>query len=237
MNPTARSMSSKTCPAIDFVRDRPDALLNTRPSARGHCGERVHGVQCQVCCRVDGPGGGIEDAAAAESSAAMTPWWCWRTPTCGGRRGLRRGVCFNAGRPCAAIERLHVVDSAHDRFVTELERAFDDLAVGGEDRRDIGPLVLPGAPAALERQVREAVAAGATLHCGGSAVQLDGRHYFRPTLLTGVPHDARIVSEESLGPVLPVVRGPDEETAIRLANDSAAAARHGRWRPAPRRCS
>ena len=144
-------------------------------------------------------------------------------------RAAAWGACFNAGQSCVAIERLYVVDSARDALLAELERAFDRLSVGGEDRSDIGPVVLPGLPALLERQVSEAVAAGARVHRGGRRVRLGGREYFEPTLLSEVPHDAAIVQEESFGPVLPVVSVPDEETAVRLANDSAFGLQASVW--------
>jgi acyl-CoA reductase-like NAD-dependent aldehyde dehydrogenase len=135
-------------------------------------------------------------------------------------RAAAWGACFNAGQSCVAIERCFVVDTVHDRFVAELERAFDDLSVGGGDRRDIGPLVLPGAATRLAGQVREAVAAGARLHRGGSPVRRGEHEYLEPTLLSAVPLDAALVREESFGPVLPVLSVPDEETAVRLVNDS-----------------
>lgn len=135
-------------------------------------------------------------------------------------RAAAWGACFNAGQSCVSIERLYVVQSVHDQLLTELEAAFDELSVGGEDRRDIGPMVLPGMLPGLERQVAGAVAAGARLHRGGRRVRMAGREYFEPTLLSGVPQDAAVVQEESFGPVLPVVAVPDEDTAVRLANDS-----------------
>ncbi|CCG01187.1 aldehyde dehydrogenase family protein [Blastococcus saxobsidens] len=135
-------------------------------------------------------------------------------------RAAAWGACFNAGQSCVSIERLYVVRSVHDQLVAELEAAFDELAVGGEGRRDIGPVVLPGLLPALERQVAEAVAGGARLHRGGRRVRVAGREYFEPTLLSDVAQGAAIVQEESFGPVLPVVAVPDEETAVRLANDS-----------------
>ncbi|WP_245177429.1 aldehyde dehydrogenase family protein [Geodermatophilus sp. DF01_2] len=135
-------------------------------------------------------------------------------------RAAAWGACFNAGQSCVAIERCYVVDTVHDRFVAELERAFDDLSVGGGDRRDVGPMVLPGAAARLAGQVRAAVAAGARLHRGGSPVRRGGHEYLEPTLLSAVPPDAAIVREESFGPVLPVLSVPDEETAVAMVNDS-----------------
>jgi succinate-semialdehyde dehydrogenase/glutarate-semialdehyde dehydrogenase len=71
--------------------------------------------------------------------------------------------------------------------------------------------------------VDDAVAAGATLHCGGPLADapsgLTG-DFYAPTVLTGVTHDMRIMREEIFGPVLPIVTVDSEEEALALANDS-----------------
>jgi succinate-semialdehyde dehydrogenase/glutarate-semialdehyde dehydrogenase len=71
----------------------------------------------------------------------------------------------------------------------------------------------------VKELVDDAVANGATMHCGGPDEELGGT-YYRPTVLTGVTHDMRIMKEEIFGPVVPIVTVDSEEEAIRLANDS-----------------
>jgi acyl-CoA reductase-like NAD-dependent aldehyde dehydrogenase len=134
-------------------------------------------------------------------------------------RGAVWGACFNAGQSCVAVERVYVVDEVHDRFVGELERAFESVRAGGGGARDIGPIIHPPQLDVIQRQVAEAVSRGATLRRGGHRTGESGR-WFEPTLLTGVDHGMAVMREETFGPVLPVMRVPDEETAVRLANDS-----------------
>jgi acyl-CoA reductase-like NAD-dependent aldehyde dehydrogenase len=134
-------------------------------------------------------------------------------------RGAVWGACFNAGQSCVAVERLYVVDAIHDRLVGELERAFESVRAGGGGPRDIGPIIHPPQLDVIERQVGEAVARGATLRRGGHRTGEGGR-WFEPTLLTEVDHGMAVMREETFGPVLPVMRVPDEEAAVRLANDS-----------------
>ena len=69
--------------------------------------------------------------------------------------------------------------------------------------------------------VEDAVAAGASLHCGGP-VQPPGLTgpFYAPAVLTGVTHEMRIMREEVFGPVLPIVTVDSEMEAVRLANDS-----------------
>jgi succinate-semialdehyde dehydrogenase/glutarate-semialdehyde dehydrogenase len=69
--------------------------------------------------------------------------------------------------------------------------------------------------------IEDAVAAGATLECGG-ATEVEGSpgKYIAPTVLTGVTHGMRIMKEEIFGPVLPIVTVDSEAEAVELANDS-----------------
>jgi acyl-CoA reductase-like NAD-dependent aldehyde dehydrogenase len=73
----------------------------------------------------------------------------------------------------------------------------------------------------VKELVDDAVASGATMHCGGP-VEVAGSDgaFYGPTVLTGVTHDTRIMREEIFGPVVPIVTVDSEDEAIRLANDS-----------------
>jgi acyl-CoA reductase-like NAD-dependent aldehyde dehydrogenase len=144
------------------------------------------------------------------------------------------GACFNAGQSCVAVERVYVVDEVHERFVAELERAFEGVRAGGGGARDIGPIIHPPQLDVIERHVRDAVARGATLRRGGHRTGQHGR-WFEPTLLTGVDHGMAVMREETFGPVLPVMRVADEESAVRLANDSPYGLQASVWTADARR--
>jgi acyl-CoA reductase-like NAD-dependent aldehyde dehydrogenase len=144
------------------------------------------------------------------------------------------GACFNAGQSCVAIERIYVVDSVHDRFVAELERALEGVRAGGGGPRDIGPIIHPPQLEVIQRQVDDAVARGATLRRGGRRAGEGGR-WFEPTLLLGVDHGMAVMRQETFGPVLPVMRVPDEATAVRLANDSPFGLQASVWTADERR--
>ena len=72
---------------------------------------------------------------------------------------------------------------------------------------------------ALHRQVEESVAAGATLRLGGKPIPGDGFTY-APTVLDHVRPDMAAFCEETFGPAAAVIRVPDGEAAVRLANQS-----------------
>jgi acyl-CoA reductase-like NAD-dependent aldehyde dehydrogenase len=127
----------------------------------------------------------------------------------------------NAGQSCIAAKRFIVVESVADAFEQRFREAAAALKVGDPLERDtqMGPLARADLRDALERQVRESVAAGARVLIGGHA--LDRRGYFyAPTVLTNVRPDMPVFHEETFGPVAAVMRVPDADAAVNTANDS-----------------
>jgi succinate-semialdehyde dehydrogenase/glutarate-semialdehyde dehydrogenase len=127
----------------------------------------------------------------------------------------------NAGQTCVCANRLYVQDGVHDAFVAKLVEAVGKLKVGNgtEDGVTIGPLIDDKAVAKAEEHVADALSKGATLVAGGHRHSLGGR-FFEPTVIDGVMEGMLILSEETFGPVAPIVRFKDEADAIRMANDT-----------------
>ncbi len=136
-------------------------------------------------------------------------------------RGAVWGAFFNAGQSCVSVERCYVVTEVYHAFLVELDRALADVAVGTGDRQDIGPMIDPRRTDLVRRQIVDARAAGATVRAGGRVVRHAGHTYVEPTVLTDVPPDAQVLCEETFGLILAVVEVPDEEAALRCANDTA----------------
>lgn len=132
-------------------------------------------------------------------------------------RGAVWGAFLNAGQACVSVERVYVAARAYDAFVAALAAAVAEVEASPHPARGIGPVFGPGQMEAVEAQVNEALAAGATLLAGGKRV---GDSWFEPTVLLGVDHSMAVMREETFGPVLPVMRVADEEEAIARANDS-----------------
>ncbi len=137
--------------------------------------------------------------------------------------GALWGGFGNAGQTCSGIERAYVMHDVADRFVEGVVAKARKLRVGDPSRWDteIGPMTSDDQFRIVNELVDEAVAQGATLHCGGP-VSVDGfpGNFYGPTVLTGVNHGMRIMQEEIFGPVVPIITVDTEEEAIRLANDS-----------------
>jgi acyl-CoA reductase-like NAD-dependent aldehyde dehydrogenase len=134
------------------------------------------------------------------------------------------GGFANAGQTCSGIERVYVIRSVAQRFIDAVVSGARRLRVGDPMSWDteIGPMISREQLEIVRELVDDAVAAGATLHCGGPVEPppgLDGAFY-APAVLTGVTHDMRIMREEIFGPVLPIITVDSEEEAVTLANDS-----------------
>src|SRR4051812_15992958 len=137
--------------------------------------------------------------------------------------GCLWGGFANAGQTCSGIERVYVVRELADRFTRAVVDGARALRVGDPSSFDVdlGPMTSAEQFETVRELVDDAVAAGATLECGGP-VEVDGAsgRFFAPAVLTGVTHEMRIMREEVFGPVVPIVEVRDEEEAIALANDS-----------------
>ncbi len=131
--------------------------------------------------------------------------------------GCLWGGLANAGQTCSGIERVYVLRDVADRFVEGVVEGAERLRVGDplDWGTEVGPMVSQEQLELVRELVDDAVAAGATLHCGGAEPP-----FFRPAVLTGVTHDMRLMREEIFGPVIPIVTVDSEDEAIALANDS-----------------
>jgi succinate-semialdehyde dehydrogenase / glutarate-semialdehyde dehydrogenase len=88
---------------------------------------------------------------------------------------------------------------------------------GQDSGTDVGPLINDDAVQSIGRLVADAVDDGAEVLCGGTAPDGPG-HFYSPTVLLGVPAQARINREEIFGPVAPITTFTTDEEAIALAN-------------------
>jgi acyl-CoA reductase-like NAD-dependent aldehyde dehydrogenase len=134
-------------------------------------------------------------------------------------------ACFLcAGQSCTAGERLLVHRAVRDEFVDRLAAAVSAQIRLGDPLKEattMGPLNNEPVAAKMDEHVADALARGATVVAGGS--RQDGMPtdlYWQATVLTDVPADARVATEETFGPVAPVVAIDDLAHAIELTNAS-----------------
>jgi acyl-CoA reductase-like NAD-dependent aldehyde dehydrogenase len=136
-------------------------------------------------------------------------------------RGLVWGAFVNAGQTCASVERVYVEEPVADALIAKVVEEARKLRVGDPATADVdmGPLTLERQRRTVEEHVADAVARGAKVLTGGAPVPGPG-FFYPPTVLTGVDHTMRIMTEETFGPVLPIMRVASVEEGLRLANDS-----------------
>lgn len=128
----------------------------------------------------------------------------------------------NGGQVCISTERVYVEEPVYDEFVakvTEKVRALRQGESTGYGSVDVGAVTFPPQIDIVERHVEDAKAKGAKVLAGGHAKEGPGRFY-EPTVLVDVDHTMAIMTEETFGPTLPIMKVADSEEAVRLANDS-----------------
>jgi len=132
------------------------------------------------------------------------------------------GAFMNAGQTCLSVERCYVHRSLFDNFVKRCVEKTSQLRVRPKDggEYDVGPLIHAGQADIVDKQVQEAVAAGAKIECGGRRLDELGMNYYTPTVITGINSSLRLMCEETFGPVLPIIPFDNDDEAISMANDS-----------------
>jgi succinate-semialdehyde dehydrogenase/glutarate-semialdehyde dehydrogenase len=125
----------------------------------------------------------------------------------------------NMGEACTSANRMYVAAPVVDEFSRRMAARMEQLRLGrGVDSdTDVGPLIDDTQRGKVHELVLDAVGRGATVLTGGGPVDGPG-YFYRPTVLTGVPADSRVLSEEIFGPVAPIVSFDTEEEAIAAAN-------------------
>jgi succinate-semialdehyde dehydrogenase/glutarate-semialdehyde dehydrogenase len=127
----------------------------------------------------------------------------------------------NIGEACTSANRFHVHESVASEFAEKLAERMGALKLGRgtEDDVDVGPLIDSDQREKVGELVADAVDKGAKCLVGGEAPEGTG-YFFEPTVLSEIPDDARVLSEEIFGPVAPVKAFSSDEEAIEAANNT-----------------
>jgi succinate-semialdehyde dehydrogenase / glutarate-semialdehyde dehydrogenase len=132
------------------------------------------------------------------------------------------GSVVNTGQSCLSIERIYVAESIFEQFYHQLvAKAYRlQLAYPTVENGEIGPIIAEKQAAIISDHILDAVEKGAVIHCGGKVEELGGGWWCRPTVITQVNHSMKVMTEETFGPIMPVMSFPTIEEAVYLANDS-----------------
>lgn len=137
-------------------------------------------------------------------------------------RAARQLAAFkvrNAGQVCVSPTRFYVHKKVYDRFLDGFVGALGAIKVGDglDESTQMGPLAHQRRVPAMSRFVQDALERGGKLALGGEPLSGVGS-FFPPTVLTDLPDDAMLMTEEPFGPLAPVVPFSDTDEVIRRAN-------------------
>ncbi|MEM8546378.1 MAG: aldehyde dehydrogenase family protein [Cyanobacteria bacterium P01_H01_bin.119] len=132
------------------------------------------------------------------------------------------GAFYNNGQSCCAVERIYVHRAIYAEFLEAFLHTVKGFVVGDptDSHTYLGPISRNVHLNELERQVKDAVSQGATLHCGGHRVAGTG-WYFAPTVLTEVSAAMAVMRDETFGPVIGIQAVDSDAEAIALMNDTS----------------
>ncbi|KAI0173289.1 aldehyde dehydrogenase [Hypoxylon sp. FL1284] len=135
------------------------------------------------------------------------------------------GSIFNSGQSCCAIERVYVDEKIHDPFVEALQKVLKDYKVGDPlvKETQIGPVISKRSKETVESHIKDALEKGAKdltpENPTFTGLPTKG-NFVKPTLLAHVDHSMTVMTEETFGPVISVMKVKGDEEAVKLMNES-----------------
>jgi succinate-semialdehyde dehydrogenase/glutarate-semialdehyde dehydrogenase len=135
--------------------------------------------------------------------------------------GVMASKFRNTGQTCVCANRIFVQDGVYDAFAAKLRERIEAQVVGNglEQGVTLGPLIDSAAVEKVEEHIGDAVKLGGKVLIGGQRHQLGGQ-FFQPTILLEVSPQAKLMNEETFGPVAPLIRFSTEDEVVAMANDT-----------------
>ena len=132
------------------------------------------------------------------------------------------GGMVNAGQSCLSIERVYAEAPIYQDLTAAIAQEARSLAMntGNIDEGEIGPIISEAQRDIIETHLEDAAGKGARTECGGRITEHNGGLWCQPTVLSNADHDMLVMTDETFGPILPVMAFDTDEEAIELANDS-----------------
>lgn len=135
------------------------------------------------------------------------------------------GAVFNSGQSCCSVERVYVAEKIHDKFVEAVQTVLKGYKLGDpfDKGTHVGPVISTRSKDAIQAHIKDALAKGAkdaTPENESFSNPPPKGNFVKPTLLTGVTHEMAVMTEETFGPVIPVMKVKDDDEAVKFMNDS-----------------
>lgn len=131
----------------------------------------------------------------------------------------------NMGQVCNSINRIYVEKSIEKDFINYLIQETKKFVIGNGLENpdvDLGPMVSREGLEKVREHLKDAISKGAKLEYGGKVPEgFRKGYFFEPTIISNVNHSMKVMTEETFGPVAPVMSFSTTDEAIKLANDTA----------------
>ncbi len=124
------------------------------------------------------------------------------------------------GQKCSACSRAIVLEPVYDLFLQKLQKRVEQITVGPAERAEfyMGPVINAQAKKSILEYIEIGKSEGRLITGGGEGP--GAGHFVQPTVIADVPPTARIAQEEIFGPVLAVIRAPNFDAAVAIANNT-----------------
>jgi len=131
-----------------------------------------------------------------------------------------RATCLATGQACQSLERIYVDRRIYAPFVAMLVAKASRVELNWPDihQGTLGPFIFGRQADIVAGQLRDALAKGARVLCGGE-IEDHGGKWLRPTVLVDVTQDMQVMTDETFGPVIPVMAFDTLDQAIDWANE------------------
>lgn len=135
------------------------------------------------------------------------------------------GAVFNSGQSCCSLERIYVHEKVHDAFVEAVQKVLKGYKLGDpfDKSTHVGPVISKRSKEAIEAHIKDALDKGAkdaTPENESFGNPPAKGNFVKPTVLTNVDHNMRVMTEETFGPVVPIMKVKSDDEAVKLMNDS-----------------
>jgi acyl-CoA reductase-like NAD-dependent aldehyde dehydrogenase len=131
-----------------------------------------------------------------------------------------RASVLATGQACQSLERVYVQETIYEQFVRRLVEKASAVPINYPDLHQgvVGPLIFDRQADVIAEQIDDAVKHGARVLCGGQVEIHDGGRWVRPTVVVDVDHTMKLMTDETFGPVMPVMKFRTVDEAVELAN-------------------
>jgi acyl-CoA reductase-like NAD-dependent aldehyde dehydrogenase len=126
------------------------------------------------------------------------------------------GAFTNAGQTCISVERVYAVESIYDQFVARVTERAREVIPG----KHVGSMTFAPQLDVVRHHLDDALSKGARVLLGGHQAEGLSGMFFEPTVVVDVDHTMAIMTEETFGPILCIMKVPDDTAALDAANDS-----------------